>query len=247
MAEPYINIDFLKPVIIEAAATLLGTQQIMQKEVRQKSLDAYKRLTEAHLLSTGAIGSALARFNGKRSSSKQTATDHDRNALVASFVIGLDIVEQTITGGYYLQAAALLRQELETLAALAEIDLGTRQEGRVPNIRSIEQVKHLYGDLSAAAHVANRTILTLTTSLPKSPKATPTDTTVTRYFPAFDESIARCLYSTHILMMLLLAKQLDANLQHSHREGMTALEQNCLQAALRILLEEKCIDLVSAI
>ena len=246
MVEPHINVDSLKAAIIEPASTLLGAQKIIEKEVRHKSLDAYKRLTEAHMLSTGAIGSALWRVNGKRSLSEQETADNDRSALVASFVIGLGIVEETITGGYYLQAAALLRQELETLAALAEIDLGTRQEGRVPNVRSIEQVKHLYGDLSAAAHVANRNILELATSRLKPLDGIPTDTVVTRYIPAFDETIARRLYSTHILMMLLLAEQLDANIARSHGEGMTELERNCLQAALRILFEEKCIDLIDA-
>ena len=47
--------------------------------------------------------------------------------LVASFFQGVDITETAISEGLYGQAAALLRQELETIAALEEVELGRRR------------------------------------------------------------------------------------------------------------------------
>jgi len=108
--------------MIEPASMPLAAQKVMRREVRDKSLAAYGRLTEAHMLATGAIGSALWRVNYKRSLERQETTADDRSALIASFVIGLDIIETAITEGCYLQAATILRQEMETLAALDEID-----------------------------------------------------------------------------------------------------------------------------
>jgi len=74
----------------------------------------------------------------------------------------------------------------------------------------------------------------------------PLDTVVRRYVPEFDAEVGRGFYGAHILMMLHLAEHLDVNLANSYGEGLNETERESVQAALRLLIEEKCVELVTS-
>lgn len=139
--------------LIESAATLYAVQKVYGDKVRAQSKAAYRRLVDAHLLITGVLATGLLRINGKIV--QITDTSEERDALFASYVIGMEACERTIGEGRYLQAHALLRQEMETLAQLKAVAAGKRNENRSPNVAVLEEsIARLYGGLSAAAHVS---------------------------------------------------------------------------------------------
>src|SRR5260370_21266222 len=104
-------VEARQPELVEAAATLYAVQKVCGDYVGEQSKAAYRRLVEAHLLITGVLATGLLRINGKITSI--TEGGEERNALFASYVIGMDLCERAIEEGRYLQAHALLRQEME--------------------------------------------------------------------------------------------------------------------------------------
>jgi hypothetical protein len=55
-------------------------------------------------------------------------------ALAANFIQGIRLIEIAILEGYYLQAGALLRQEMEIIAQIEGIRKDKYREGENPNI-----------------------------------------------------------------------------------------------------------------
>src|SRR5688572_9263378 len=99
-----------KRELAEPAAMLYAAQKVYGDRVGAQSKVAYGRLLDAHLLLTGVLASALLRINGKIAPT--TSAIEQRNGLFASYVIGMDTCECAIEEGRYLQAHALLRQEM---------------------------------------------------------------------------------------------------------------------------------------
>lgn len=105
-----------KQALIEPAATLYAVQQVYGDQAKAKAMVAFGRLIDAHMLVTGVLASGLLRINGAIVEGDQTS--FERDALFAAFVIGLEPCERAIAEARYLQAHAMLRQELEILAQL---------------------------------------------------------------------------------------------------------------------------------
>jgi hypothetical protein len=123
--------------LISPAATLFDLQRLYGDKVREQTMEAYGRLTDAHMLIMGVLSAALLRVNGKIT--PITPTGEERDALYASFVIGLPLCESAIEEGRYLQACVLLRQEMETLAQLKAVRAGKRKEKGTPNVAALEK------------------------------------------------------------------------------------------------------------
>ena len=105
----------------------------------------------------------LLRINGAIAEADQTA--FERDALFADFVIGLEPCEAAIAEARYLQANAMLGQELEILAQLKAVRANRRKLNGAPNVAVLEQsLPRLYGGLSAAAHVSQHHIVQTATS-----------------------------------------------------------------------------------
>ncbi len=180
-----------KRELIESAATLYAVQKIYADKVRKQSKAAYRRLVDAHLLIT-----RRARYRAA-AHQREDHPDYgyqrtERDALFASYVIGMEACERAIEEGRYLQAHALLRQEMETLAQLKAVAAGKRKENRSPNVAVLEKsLARLYDGLSAAAHVSKHRMVRAATELDISGGDLPGPTSGTRYFPAFVEELAR--------------------------------------------------------
>ncbi|WP_245489927.1 MULTISPECIES: DUF1016 N-terminal domain-containing protein [unclassified Mesorhizobium] len=106
-------------------------------QAKAKAMAAYGRLIDAHMLATGVLASGLLRINGAVVEGDQTA--FERDALFAAFVIGLEPCERAIAEARYLQAHAMLRQELEILAQLKAVRANRRKLNGAPNVAALEQ------------------------------------------------------------------------------------------------------------
>ena len=172
------TVDAHKRELIEPAAVLFAVQRVYGDKVREQTMKAYSRLVDVHLLTMGVLAAALLRVNGKIT--PITATSERRNALFASFVIGIEACESAIAEGRYLQASALLRQEMETLAQIKEVSTGKKNK-KTPNVGVLEKsLAHLYGGLSDAAHVSEHHIVRAATEWDVSGDDLPGPTSGTR-------------------------------------------------------------------
>lgn len=235
-----------KQELIEPAATLYAVQKVYGDQAKAKAMAAYGRLIDAHMLATGVLASGLLRINGTVVEGDQTA--FERDALFAAFVIGLEPCERAIAEARYLQAHAMLRQELEILAQLKAVRANRRKLNGAPNVAALEQsLARLYGGLSAAAHVSQHDLVQSATAWDGEMDNLPGPTNLTRYFPETDEGLARRSYALHIYMILRLVEELSVDLAgRYHKAGFTESETEALGFAVDLMVAEGMLELVDA-
>jgi hypothetical protein len=182
--------------LIEPAAMLFAVQHDAGERVRKQTMEGYGRLRDAHLLLAGVLGSALFRANGLKVELREG--DMERTALLASFVIGMDLCERAIAEGRLIQACALVRQEMETATQMTALAEGRYRDGRTPNVAALEEdLRRIYGALTDAAHVSRHWIVRSATEY----EGDAEDTSYTRHFPDFDRNASRGLFATHLVLM----------------------------------------------
>lgn len=228
--------------LIESAATLYAVQKIHGDNVREQTKHAYGRLVDAHLLTTGVLATGLLRINGKIV--PITVASEERNSLFASYVIGMVVCERAIEEGRYLQAHALLRQEMEILAQLKAVSKGERRNDGSPNVKVLESsLKRLYSDLSAAAHVSKHHVVRAAVQYDISGKDLPGPTSGTRYFPAFDEGLARRSFGLHLMLTLRLIEEVSTDLHERHGDdGFTKRESEAVNLAVQLMIAEGILE-----
>lgn len=226
----------------EAAGMLYAVQKRYGGKVRERSKRAYGRMLDAHLLTAGVLGSALMRIHGKIV--PVTKVGEERDALFASFVIGMVVCESAIEEGRYLQAHALLRQEMETLAQLVAVRDGLRNEEGAPNVRVLEgSIRRLYGDLSAAAHLSKHYVVRSVTACDVSEMDVPGPTSGTRYFPDFDESLARRLFALHLMLTIQIISELSIDMRKQNRgDGFAESEVRAVNLAIELIRIEGMVE-----
>ena len=239
-----VTIDLQKKMIAPASR-MLALQQQEEQKVRKLSLDAYGQLVEANLLITGVIASILFRLNGRVSMAFGNV--HERMSLLSSFVIGIDLCERSISGGKYIQASALLRQEMEILAALNELKLNKRVAGKTPNICHLDlSMRKLYSDLTDATHVSKPHILSLATQYKGGEGVSAEDTFTSRNFVELDAELARRLYALHVLIMMHIVGVFEEHLQEVYSDELSEDEALSFQCALEHLIDTNYAVLISA-
>jgi hypothetical protein len=238
--DPTAQENELRPKSIpEAAGMLAAYERAMNKRVREQTLPVLGHLATANMLATGTIGSALFRVNGRVSLTKLDGKAHDSGNLMAGFVLGMDVTESAIMHGRYLQASALVRQEIETMAALDEVKRGVRIDGVTPRVSAFDEtIRRLYGQLTDAAHVSNRSIVRSASAYQGPVSGLPEDSVARRYFPVLDVNLARGLYALHTLITIHIAEQMNAQFAEMYGEGFTAEENEALRSAVDGLVQE---------
>lgn len=233
-----------KQELIEQASTLYAVQKVYGDRARSKSMAAYGRLIDAHLLVTGVLAGGLLRINGTVVEGDQTA--FERDALFAAFVIGMEPCETAIAEARYLQAHAMLRQELDILAQLKAVRANRRKLNGAANIAALEQsLARLYGGLSAAAHVSQHDIVQSATAWDGEMDDLPGPTNLTRYFPETDEGLARRSYALHIYMILRLIEEMSVDLAARYDNSrFTQSETEALSLAVDLMVAEGMVELV---
>lgn len=182
--------------LLEPASTLFAVQRSAGDRVQGQTMEGYGRLRDAHLLLTGVLGAALVRADGVKAELRKG--DMELTALLASFVIGMDLCERAVAEGRLLQAAALVRQEMETVTQMVAVSSGKYCDGKTPNVRVLEEsLRRMYSSLSEAAHVSRHSIVRSATLFHGDAEAT----SYTRHFPDFDGDVSRRLFTVHLLLI----------------------------------------------
>jgi hypothetical protein len=237
------SIEDHKQALIGPAAMLYSLQTMFGDQARAKAKQAYGQLIDAHLLVAGVLGAGLLRITGAVIPS--TPTSEERNALFAAFVIGLQACESAIEEARYLQASALLRQEMEILAQLGAVRGGRRKSNNSPNVTALEKtLRRLYGDLSAAAHASRHDIVEGVTTWEAPMEDLPGPTSMTRYFPETDDGLARRSFALHIYMMVRLIEELSLDFDERYPEHVfTDNERKALNHAVALMIAEGLVEL----
>jgi hypothetical protein len=194
------------------------------------------------------LATGMLRTNGKIV--KWTDTSEERGALFAAFFIGMDLCEHAIEEGRYLQAHALLRQEMETLAQLKAVRLGKRKDAGSPNVSVLEEsIRRMYSELSSAAHVSAHHIVRQATSYETTDLDLPGPTSGTRFFPDFNEHIARASFTMHLMFTAGVIEEYanDVNVQHKEEDRFTARDMETISVALRLMESEGVIEIGAAV
>ena len=193
-------------------------------------------LIDAHELAFSSVCSMFDRFSGRKFP-PQSKSVEGRMCLVAQFVQGVEICETAISEGLYSQAAALLKQELETLAAVGEFEQDRRQDGKTPNIK-IETTSGFgthYGDLNNIAHVSQSDINRQLVTIEHGDICAPT------LIPQYNNELAKLLYGSHVYFIVEITRQTERLFKEIFDEGLSDEEEKLSCFALGILLREKLI------
>jgi hypothetical protein len=220
------------------AVNLLSQQMKNRDQLRAQWKEKAGDLIDAHQLAFNAATSMIDRFSGKRFT-KQPKAVEGRMSLSAQFIQGIDICEVAISEGLYSQAAALLKQELETLAAIDEFENGRRRDGRTPNIGNgiMRGFGPIYGDLNDIAHVSQHDLAVQLVTVQQGEICAPT------LIPELNEGLARFLYGYHVYFIVELTRQVAQIFEEVFDEGLSNEESEWTFMAMMILLKEKVIEL----
>jgi hypothetical protein len=218
--------------LMASSANFFTSQKITAQKVREESKKAYGSLLDAHMLTIGAIQSALLRHNSIPGKTSEQISNIF--SLVASFMMGVDICESAISEGYYLQACAILKQEMEALAAIEECWKNQRKEKATPNVKYIRwNLSRFYGDLNRAAHVADKDLLSYVLQATHNGQAVPASIT-----PIFNQTEAKGLYGLHVAFLIQLSFQLDKLYVEVYGDGLTDVERMGVARSFHCLLDE---------
>jgi hypothetical protein len=214
------------------AIHLLSEINRRREENREISKSNYGALLDAHLSATACIGSLLLKMNLKPGESNESISG--RLSLIASFVQGIDLCETSISEGLYAQAANLLKQELETIAAIEEFIIGNRKDGKTPNVRFVKwDMGRVYGELNKVAHVSDRRVLDPLYQMECSGSSNPVS-----ILPIYNKEISRKLYALHVSFIIQVAKHLIDLYSELYNEEATATEYLMLVGAMKRLEDE---------
>jgi hypothetical protein len=213
-----------------------------QLKVRQRIRVRWKKdacdLIDAHQLAFSAIASMIERFSLRRFE-QQPQSIEGRMSLTAQFVQGIDNCETSISEGLYSQASALLKQELETLAAIDEFENNRRKDGKTPNIGGgiMSGFGPTYGDLNNIAHVSRHDIARDPVTIERGEICGPS------LIPKYNRDLARILYGNHVYFIIEVTRQTARFFEEIFGEGLSKEERDWVFYATVILLKERIIKL----
>jgi hypothetical protein len=226
--------------VLRSGIDSLSSIREARNEIREKSKREYgSGLLDAHLMVTGVLHEVLSRKSlipGK--TNKSIA---NRRVVIVSFVQGIPICEEAIREGLYVQAAALVRQELETVAAIEEEVEDVREDGETPNVKHVPwEMNRLYGELSAATHVSDHGYLAEIYRAEERGDARPVSVV-----PTYRDGAARNLYAIHVGLLIQVAMHLHEVQVEAYGEEEGELEEFELLMIMRavdILNEEGLLE-----
>lgn len=217
---------------MENAILLLEAITIRRNENREYSKIDYGLLLDAHLSVTAVIGTLLFKDSMKPGNTNEIISG--KLSLIASFVQGIDLCETSISEGLYAQAAGLLKQEIETIAAIEEFIVGNRKDGITPNVKHVKwDLKRIYGDLNKVAHVSHKDSFQPLYQAETKGEAVPVS-----IVPIYNKDIARSLYAVHVALLIHLASLLIDTYKEIYNEKPSAAEYQILTGAIKMMESE---------
>jgi hypothetical protein len=213
------------------AVVLMANQLSKRQEVRTRWKEDAKDLLAAHEFALSAIYRAIDRFSGRKFDPRGPSVE-GRMSLTAQFLQGVEPCETAISEGLYSQAAALLKQEMETIEAMHEFVHGTRREGRTPRIGGrLAGWGPIYGDMNAIAHVSRRDITLQLVHVELGDLAAPS------LIPVYNYELAKLMYGLHVFMIFDIARLNHDLFCELYSEGLDEEELRWLFVATRMLTD----------
>jgi hypothetical protein len=189
----------------EPAARLFAAHTVMRQKSRTAALAEAGEVGGAYDLALGVVASACVRIDNRYGEYKENSSR--RGAIIAAYIVGLSLVEVAILEGYGTQAAALVRQELEAIAALEELHQGKRTEAKTPNIANVGTVPgSVYGDLSKLAHFSSTSALRSWITHDRPSENAPGPAEAFLVSPQHQPESTTRLFALHTLLLLHLAQ-----------------------------------------
>lgn len=186
-------------MFLRGAIALLSTSQQARSEIRERAKVDYGGLLDAHLITMSLIMRAVQRSHLNPGTT--SASTSERLTLFASFIQGVDLAETAVSEGLYFQAAALIKQQMETVAAMNELAKGQRRDKQTPNVTHLLwRLNVHYGRIQGAAHVSNSALLHDFYQAEAQGEAVPVS-----ILPRYSKSAARYLHTLEVAVMLQFA------------------------------------------
>ncbi|PFA66203.1 hypothetical protein CN378_14485 [Bacillus sp. AFS015802] len=216
---------------------MVNANQIYENNKLLSRSNYGESLIEAHRDVNAFIVSIINKMD--KPSDNVTESESKRLAVIASFIQGIDITERAISEGVYIQAFALVRQELETIAALEEIVLNKRKDQKTPNVKHVKwELAKVYGSLSGMAHVSDESLYLPLFSVGANGDAIPAS-----IHPIYDESISKQLYALHVALLIQLASSLEKLYVDMYNKKLTNIEYYIINEATEFLEKSGYIEL----
>ncbi len=215
--------------------------RVMRESATKAAVAELGEIAEAYALALHVVASASSRAENKFA--EYTPASARRDSILAGYTVGLTLVEHAILGGYNAQAATLVRQELEAIAALQEIRIGARKECKTPNVRHVPSVPgSLYGDLSNAAHFSDSTTLRTITAYRGEIEDAPGPTAMWLLSPQHIPETTRRLFALHTLLVLHFTEHQAEHHYECHSLKSTEEEVQYVERALTLLMQAGVIE-----
>lgn len=215
------------------AVKFLGGQHEVRAAIRVQFREDAGDFLDVHEFILSAIASCLDRFGGKKWPGEldpdTVAKMTQVSQLTALFLHGVDLCEVAIAEGLYGQAAALVRQHMEILAAMDEVWAGRRVPNRTPNIGSLpDSLRPHYGGLSEMAHASVPDYLHQLFTGEKG------DLIGASIVPQYNAGMALFLYRLELGLMAEFALRQDHALRAAYGEGFNEEERMWLAVGVAI-------------
>lgn len=205
---------------------------VRSHEARQEVRAQWKKdasdLLDSHQFAMSAIISMVDRVAGIEFE-KQPQAVEGRMSLTAQFVQGIDVCETAISEGLYAQAAALLKQEMETIEAVHEYETGQRRDRKTPKLNLLSGFGRAYGEFNKYAHASVEDIHKSIVHFEMEGISGPS------VIPQYRREIADWFYGLHVLFVIYCARQMISILSEVYGLEPTKQEIFLLAGPLKIL------------
>ena len=187
------------------ARSMWDAHRVMTQTSSVAAIAELGEIAEAYTLAIEVVATLANRVIA--TFAKSDARSSRVEAILAVYIVGLTLVEHAILSGYSAQAAALVRQELDAIAALEELRKGSRKDGKTPNVRHVPNVPgRVYSDLSKLTHFSDTEALREVALLNGDPPAAPGPAEVWLLSPQYVLNTTRQLFALHTLLLLHFAE-----------------------------------------
>jgi len=169
---------------------------ISKKQIRKESKENYEtKLIESRLFLLSIFYDLILIREGKPCETSKSISN--RINLIATYIQGVDIVENSIMEGQYTKASALIKQDYEILTRIIEVKNKKEKEGKTPNVNNLpEEFRKFYGYLNKISHPSNSSIIeNFITKLDKDNFIGVT------YIPTYNIKLVKAFYDLHLLIM----------------------------------------------
>ena len=216
------------------AVAYLARYHEARNAVRAQWKEDAGELLDAHQFALSAIVSMVDRV-ADIEFEQQSKPVEGRMSLTAQVVQGIDVCETAISEGLYSQAAALLKQEMETIEAVHEYETGQRRDRKTPKLNLLRNFGRAYGEFNSYAHVSVEDINKSIVHFQEKDVSGPT------VIPQYRREIAEYFYGLHVFFVVCCGTQMKQILSDVYDLDLAEQKLLWLGFALRILQDRDII------